>query len=92
MPQPQIDARTPFPFQFNGQAGEYFKIWIVNILLTILTLGIYSAWAKVRRKRYFYGNTLLQDTAFEYLAQPIQILKGRRITSYNVCYTKLLRA
>ncbi len=79
MPQPQIDARTPFPFQFNGQAGEYFKIWIVNILLTILTLGIYSAWAKVRRKRYFYGNTLLQDTAFEYLAQPVQILKGRLI-------------
>lgn len=79
MPQPQIDARTPFPFQFNGQAGEYFKIWIVNILLTILTLGIYSAWAKVRRKRYFYGNTLLQDSAFEYLAQPIQILKGRLI-------------
>lgn len=79
MQQPQVDARTPFPFQFNGQAGEYFKIWIVNILLTVLTLGIYSAWAKVRRKRYFYGNTLLQDSAFEYLAQPIQILKGRLI-------------
>jgi uncharacterized membrane protein YjgN (DUF898 family) len=79
MQQPQVDACTPFPFQFNGQAGEYFKIWIVNILLTILSLGIYSAWAKVRRKRYFYGNTLLQDSAFEYLAQPIQILKGRLI-------------
>jgi uncharacterized membrane protein YjgN (DUF898 family) len=79
MQQPQADARTPFPFQFKGQAGEYFRIWIVNILLTILTLGIYSAWAKVRRKRYFYGNTLLQDSAFEYLAQPIQILKGRLI-------------
>jgi uncharacterized membrane protein YjgN (DUF898 family) len=79
MQQPQADARTPFPFRFNGRAGEYFKIWIVNILLTILTLGIYSAWAKVRRKRYFYGNTLLQDSAFEYLAQPIQILKGRLI-------------
>ncbi|MEE8624418.1 MAG: YjgN family protein [Acidiferrobacterales bacterium] len=67
------------PFEFSGKAGEYFKIWIVNILLTILTLGIYSAWAKVRRKRYFYGNTHLKDSTFEYHAQPVQILKGRLI-------------
>jgi uncharacterized membrane protein YjgN (DUF898 family) len=66
-------------FEFSGKAGEYFKIWIVNILLTILTLGIYSAWAKVRRKRYFYGNTHLKSSTFEYHAQPVQILKGRLI-------------
>jgi uncharacterized membrane protein YjgN (DUF898 family) len=54
--------------RFTGQAGEYFRIWIVNVCLSIVTLGIYSAWAKVRRKRYFYGNTLLKDAAFEYLA------------------------
>ena len=81
--QVRSDDRTRLapasPFQFTGKAGEYFKIWIVNILLTILTLGIYSAWAKVRRKRYFYGNTLLQESAFEYLAEPMQILKGRLI-------------
>lgn len=67
------------PFEFTGRAGEYFKIWIVNILLTFLTVGIYSAWAKVRTKRYFYGNTFLQDSSFEYLADPLKILKGRLI-------------
>ena len=67
------------PFEFTGKAGEYFKIWIVNILLTLLTLGIYSAWAKVRTRRYFYGNTFLQDSSFEYLADPVKILKGRLI-------------
>jgi uncharacterized membrane protein YjgN (DUF898 family) len=40
------------PFEFRGTGGEYFRIWIVNLLLTILTLGIYSAWAKVRQLRY----------------------------------------
>jgi uncharacterized membrane protein YjgN (DUF898 family) len=65
------------PLKFTGQAGEYFRIWIVNVCLSIVTLGIYSAWAKVRRKRYFYGNTLLGDSAFEYLADPKAILKGR---------------
>jgi uncharacterized membrane protein YjgN (DUF898 family) len=72
-------AAKTIPFEFGGQAGEYFKIWIVNVLLSILTLGIYSAWAKVRRKRYFYGNTRLAGASFEYLAAPVQILKGRLI-------------
>ncbi|NVM23149.1 MAG: DUF898 domain-containing protein [Desulfobacterales bacterium] len=65
------------PFNFEGSGFEYFKIWIVNILLTIVTFGIYSAWAKVRRKQYIYGNTSLDGVYFEYLAKPTKILKGR---------------
>jgi uncharacterized membrane protein YjgN (DUF898 family) len=67
------------PFEFSGRGGEYFRIWIVNILLTLLTLGIYSAWATVRKRRYFYGNTRLDGTEFHYLATPWMILKGRLI-------------
>nr|MDQ2694662.1 YjgN family protein [Pseudomonadota bacterium] len=67
------------PFVFTGSGGEYFKVWIVNIVLTVLTLGIYSAWAKVRNKRYFYGNTLLDGATFAYRAEPVTILKGRLI-------------
>jgi len=66
-------------FKFSGKGSEYFGIWIVNILLTIVTLGIYSAWAKVRNKQYFYGNTTLNNASFEYTANPINILKGRII-------------
>jgi len=67
----------PVLLEFNGKAGEYFRIWIVNILLSIITVGIYSAWAKVRNKQYFYGNTILDGSPFEYTASPIAILKGR---------------
>ena len=63
--------------KFHGKGGEYFAIWLVNALLTIVTLGIYSAWATVRRRRYFYGNTELDGDRFDYHAQPLQILKGR---------------
>ncbi len=62
---------------FHGKGGEYFSIWLVNLLLTAITLGIYSAWATVRRRRYFYGNTELNGDRFDYHAQPLQILKGR---------------
>jgi uncharacterized membrane protein YjgN (DUF898 family) len=78
----------PENFEFTGKAGEYFSIWIVNVLLTILTLGIYSAWAKVRTNQYFYGNTKLNGNTFRYLADPKQILKGRMIavTFFAVYY------
>ncbi|MEM7195894.1 MAG: YjgN family protein [Pseudomonadota bacterium] len=68
------------PVRFRGSGGEYFRIWIVNLLLSIVTLGVYSAWAKVRSKRYFFGNTYIEDDAFEYHATPISILKGRAIS------------
>ena len=74
----QQQARN-LPFQFHGDGFEFFRIWIVNILLSIVTLGIYSAWAKVRTQRYFYGNTQLDSSSFEYLADPVAILKGRVI-------------
>lgn len=72
-------ARATHQFSFTGSGGEYFRIWIVNILLTIVTLYIYSAWAKVRSKRYFYGNTALSGSSFEYHAKGIQLLPGRLI-------------
>lgn len=65
------------PVRFHGKGGEYFAIWLVNALLTIITLGIYSAWATVRRRRYFLGNTEINGDRFDYHAKPIQILKGR---------------
>lgn len=77
----EVKPYTEQPFRFSGKALEFFGIWIVNIALTIVTLGIYSAWAKVRTHRYFYGNTQLDDSAFQYLAKPEQILKGRIFAS-----------
>jgi uncharacterized membrane protein YjgN (DUF898 family) len=78
-PEDPLAVPTAVPFEFWGTGTEYFKIWIVNIILTIVTLGIYSPWAKVRRKQYFYGNTDVKGASFEYLADPMKILKGRAI-------------
>lgn len=76
---PSTPPAEPHQIEFTGQANAFFSIWIVNVFLTVLTLGIYSAWAKVRTNRYFYGHTLLNGHRFEYLATPMQILKGRII-------------
>ena len=64
-------AHQTHQFGFTGDAGEYFRIWIVNLFLSIVTFGIYSPWAKVRKKRYFYGHTWVADSNFEYHGNPI---------------------
>ena len=77
-PQPAA-AESPQRFRFTGSGGEYFRIWIVNLLLTILTLGIYSAWAKVRRLQYFYRHTEVAGSSFDYHGSPLSILVGRAV-------------
>ena len=77
-PASAVDA-TPRPLElsFTGSGKEYFRIWIVNLLLTIATLGIYSAWAKVRRLQYFDRNTHLAGATFDFHGDPKAILRGR---------------
>ena len=70
-------AGPDLPFSFTASGEEYFRIWIVNLTLTILTLGIYSAWAKVRREKYFHQHTRLAGTGFDYHGRPGAILRGR---------------
>ncbi|MBS0319353.1 MAG: DUF898 domain-containing protein [Proteobacteria bacterium] len=65
------------PFLFTGTGAEYFRIWVVNLLLSLVTLGVYSAWAKVRKTRYFWQNTRLAGHAFDYHGRPAAILRGR---------------
>lgn len=91
--EPLLDAVSPasddsaeagpreLRLEFKGDTTEYFRIWIVNMCLTLLTLGVFSAWAKVRRQRYFYACTFLDGSPFEYLGRPIPILKGRLIAA-----------
>ena len=80
--------RMQEPFAFTGNARDYFRIWIVNLFLTIVTLGLYSPWAKVRKKRYLYGHTWLAGSNFDYHGNPWAILKGRLVAfTAFVAYT-----
>ena len=70
---------TRHPFEFHGSGSAYFRIWIVNLALTVLTLGIFGAWAKVRTRRYFNGSTWVAGHSFDYHASGLKILIGRTI-------------
>jgi uncharacterized membrane protein YjgN (DUF898 family) len=81
--QPAIAAPseqvTKTPVMFSGTGGEYFRIWIVNLLLIMITLGIYLPWAKVRKLKYFYNNTRVDEHALEFHGEPKKMLRGMAI-------------
>jgi len=62
---PGIDA---YRLKFSGRGGEYFRVWIVNVLLSILTLGLYTPRARQRTARYFYDHTLVAGSPLEFTA------------------------
>ncbi len=73
------DIDESWGFAFSGAGSEYFKIWITNLFLTIITLTLYAPWAKVRRLRYFYANTSLKNRRFDFVGVPMRIFIGRLI-------------
>ncbi|MCG8612396.1 MAG: DUF898 domain-containing protein [Pseudomonadales bacterium] len=75
--QNSAGKRKRLAFQFTGNAAEYFSIWFANQLLMMITLGFYAPWAKVRKLRYFYGNTTVANGSFQFLASPLTLLKSR---------------
>ena len=68
-----IDA---YPLEFTGSGGEYFRVWIVNVLLSIVTLGFYTPWARKRTAQYFYSHTLVAGSPLEFTAQQRRMVMG----------------
>ncbi|WP_290643952.1 YjgN family protein [Aquabacterium sp.] len=67
--------------RFTGSGSEYFRIWIVNLLLTLVTLGLYYPWAKVRKLQYFYGNTVVIGHTLAFHGEPKKMLRGFLLVS-----------
>lgn len=69
-----MDSRTQrhgiaaYRLRFSGTGGEYFRVWIVNLLLSIVTLGLYTPWARRRTARWFYDHTLIASSPLEFTA------------------------
>jgi uncharacterized membrane protein YjgN (DUF898 family) len=64
------------PIRFTGRGGAYFRIWIVNLLLTALTLSLYRPWARARTLRYFYSHTRVSSHPLDFHGDPWKMLRG----------------
>lgn len=69
-------APVPPAITFKGSGGDYFGIVIVNLLLTIITLGLYYPWAKAKQLQYLYGNTEMEGSRFAFNGTGNEMFKG----------------
>ncbi|HOS47503.1 MAG TPA: DUF898 family protein [Bacteroidia bacterium] len=74
--QPNAVGKRFYPISFKGKGSEYFGIAIVNLLLTIITLGLYYPWSKARQLQYLYGTTEFNDSRFEFHGTGAEMFKG----------------
>ncbi len=49
---------------FHGKGSTFFGIVVVNVLLTLITLGIYYPWAKAAYRKYTWNETEFRDSRF----------------------------
>lgn len=62
--------------RFTGSGSEYFRIWIVNLLLTLVTFSLYWPFARARRIAYFQNNTLVGDDPLGFHGDPWKMFRG----------------
>lgn len=59
-----LDEPSAISFSFKGDGGKLLGIFIVNMLLIVVTLGLYYPWAKAKVNRYFHSETELEGEPF----------------------------
>jgi uncharacterized membrane protein YjgN (DUF898 family) len=68
------DARTVLAY--DGKISELFGIFLLNLLLTIITLGIFRFWAITRIRRYLWSHMRFEDTRFTYTGKGKELFLG----------------
>jgi uncharacterized membrane protein YjgN (DUF898 family) len=72
---PAIESKI-YPFSFQGSGGTLFGIQIVNLLLIIITLGIYYFWAKARVRIYTWSQVDFNGDRLAYHGTGKEVLIG----------------
>lgn len=56
------------PFHFQKRNGPLFKLYLKTLLLSVVTLGVYSFWGKVAITKFIYNNLAFGKRSFDYHA------------------------
>ncbi|KTF68859.1 YjgN family protein [Sphingomonas sp. HT-1] len=70
----QYDDRGAF--EFYGTWRDYAPIAFTNLLLTIVTFGLYNFWARTRTRRYLWSQTRFIDERLEWTGTGGELFLG----------------
>jgi uncharacterized membrane protein YjgN (DUF898 family) len=65
-----------YALRFHGSGTSFCLIFLRNVLFTLLTLGLYLAWAKTERRRYVWQNFEFHGQHFRYTGTGKELFKG----------------
>jgi len=78
-----VNQTTPTPpagpapaLRYDGRAGEIYPIFLMNLLLTIVTLGIFRFWAITRMRRYVWSRMSFQGQRLTYTGTGGELFVG----------------
>ena len=74
--RPVTRPQARYPVSFRGRGGPLFGIWSVNMALTLITLGFYFFWGKIRTRRYFWSQAELAGDRFTFRGTGAELLFG----------------
>jgi uncharacterized membrane protein YjgN (DUF898 family) len=63
-------------FEFEGEWKEFLPIALTNLLLIVVTLGVYRFWAKARERRYLWSRTRFIDDTLEWTGTGLEMFIG----------------
>ena len=63
-------------FNFEGAWREFLPIALTNLLLMVVTLGVYRFWAQARERRYLWSRTRFIDDTFEWTGTGMEMFIG----------------
>lgn len=75
LPKPQVRIKS-YRLQFSGTGAQYFRVWFVNVLLSILTLGLFTPWARKRTAEYFFSHSVIARSPLEFTASIKRMVIG----------------
>ncbi len=72
----ETSEKAPSAFSFHGSWTDFAKIALPNVLLTLVTLGIYRFWATTRERQYLWSKTHFIDEPLEWTGRGIELFWG----------------
>ncbi len=70
------DAALRQALHYDGRIGQLYRIFLVNLLLTVITIGIFRFWAITRWRRYFWSHMSFQEERLEYTGRGLEMFLG----------------
>lgn len=75
-PASALPAAHCLKVEFTGTGSGYFRLWLIDLLLSIFTLSLYWPFARARQLAYFHRHTRVGEHALDFQANPWTMLQN----------------